>query len=228
MYSAHRRHTLAALLEHETLSTEGLESGITPNGSYSALVRLYPVFHSHTQCHTLQVNTVSSARAHHRAARLIESSRELMTPRADIRDQLGLGMLTNAGSTLTMHLVMTRRLELAPIGKRTDTGSGAMGGVRRRSILLKVPRARTAIMAHRPNWGPVSSPAPHRRRSPVDRGKKVVKRSTVVDANGIPPGAISAPANCHDSPLLVPTLDTARELCAGGATVHLDRGYDSP
>ena len=64
-------------------------------------------------------------------------------------------------------------------------------------------------------------------RSPVDRGKQGLKRSTVVDANGIPLGTIAAPANRHDSPLLEPTLDTARELCASGATVHLDRGYAS-
>jgi IS5 family transposase len=64
-------------------------------------------------------------------------------------------------------------------------------------------------------------------RSPVDRGKQGLKRSTVVDANGIPLGAIAAPANRHDSPLLAPTLDVARELCAGGITVHLNRGYDS-
>ena len=61
----------------------------------------------------------------------------------------------------------------------------------------------------------------------MDRGKQGLKRSTVVDANGIPLGAIAAPANRHDSPLLAPTLDTARELCAGGVTVHLDRGYAS-
>lgn len=64
-------------------------------------------------------------------------------------------------------------------------------------------------------------------RSPVDRGKQGMKRSTVVDANGIPLGAIAAPANRHDSPLLAPTLDRAHEGGAGGATVHLDRGYDS-
>jgi transposase len=64
-------------------------------------------------------------------------------------------------------------------------------------------------------------------RSPVDRGKQGMKRSTVVDANGIPLGAIAAPANRHDSPLLAPTLDTAHGLCAADATVHLDRGYDS-
>lgn len=43
-------------------------------------------------------------------------------------------------------------------------------------------------------------------KSPVDRGKQGIKRSTVVDRNGIPLGAIAAPANRHDSPLLEPTL----------------------
>lgn len=66
-------------------------------------------------------------------------------------------------------------------------------------------------------------------RSPVDRGKQGTKRSTLVEANGIPLGVVAAPANRHDAPLLAPTLDTW-EL--GGppavpSTVHLDRGYDS-
>jgi transposase len=66
-------------------------------------------------------------------------------------------------------------------------------------------------------------------RSPVDRGKQGLKRSTAVDAAGIPLGAMAAPANCHDSPLLEPTLDTlvAGELLPAPLTIHLDRGYDS-
>ncbi len=66
-------------------------------------------------------------------------------------------------------------------------------------------------------------------RSPVDRGKQGLKRSMVVDAQGIPLGAIAAPANCHDSPLLAPTLDTLEGLdpLPDAMTVHLDRGYDS-
>ncbi len=39
-------------------------------------------------------------------------------------------------------------------------------------------------------------------RSPVDRGKRGLKRSAAVDANGIPLGVVTAPANRHDSPLL--------------------------
>jgi transposase len=67
-------------------------------------------------------------------------------------------------------------------------------------------------------------------RSPVDRGKRGLKRSMAVDAEGIPLGSVSAPANRHDSPLLVPTLEAASEVLGAlpeGASVHLDRGYDS-
>jgi transposase len=66
-------------------------------------------------------------------------------------------------------------------------------------------------------------------KSPVDRGKQGIKRSTVVDANGIPLGSIAAPANCHDSPLLDETLNTMEILgeLPERVSVHLDRGYDS-
>jgi len=68
-------------------------------------------------------------------------------------------------------------------------------------------------------------------RSPVDRGKRGLKRSMAVDAKeGIPLGSVSAPANRHDSPLLVPTLEATSGALGAlpeGASVHLDRGYDS-
>ncbi len=66
-------------------------------------------------------------------------------------------------------------------------------------------------------------------KSPVDRGKRGIKRSTMVDANGIPLGVVSAPANRHDSPLLAPTLDAveALRLPSESVSVHLDRGYES-
>ena len=67
-------------------------------------------------------------------------------------------------------------------------------------------------------------------RSPVDRGKRGIKRSMAVDAKGIPLGCLTTPANRHDSPLLVPTLRAASEALGAlpeGASVHLDRGYDS-
>lgn len=49
-------------------------------------------------------------------------------------------------------------------------------------------------------------------RNPVDRGKRGIKRSMVVDAKGIPLGAVAAPADRHDSPLLDETLDTLEVL----------------
>lgn len=66
-------------------------------------------------------------------------------------------------------------------------------------------------------------------RSPVDRGKQGLKRSMLFDANGIPLGAIAAPANRHDSPLLEETLDTMEVLgeLPQRISAHLDRGYDS-
>jgi transposase len=66
-------------------------------------------------------------------------------------------------------------------------------------------------------------------KSPVDRGKRGIKRSTMVDANGIPLGVVSAPANRHDSPLLAPTLDAVEALRppSESVSVHLDRGYES-
>lgn len=64
-------------------------------------------------------------------------------------------------------------------------------------------------------------------RSPVDRGKHGLKRSTLTDANGIPLHVVSAGANRHDAPLLVPTLEglTSLGLLTPPATIHLDRGY---
>ncbi len=66
-------------------------------------------------------------------------------------------------------------------------------------------------------------------RSPVDRGKRGIKRSVAVDARGIPLAVVTAPANRHDSPLLAQTLDAARaqRLLPEGASIRLDRGYDS-
>lgn len=67
-------------------------------------------------------------------------------------------------------------------------------------------------------------------RSPVDRGKRGIKRSVLVDADGIPLGSVAAPANRHDSPLLGETLDSVEEILGRlpePARVHLDRGYDS-
>lgn len=66
-------------------------------------------------------------------------------------------------------------------------------------------------------------------RSPVDRGKLGMKRSLLVEGNGIPLGRVLAPASRHDSPLLAPTLDKLGDIgpLPEDITVHLDAGYDS-
>ncbi|WP_432044041.1 IS5 family transposase [Streptomyces cadmiisoli] len=67
-------------------------------------------------------------------------------------------------------------------------------------------------------------------RSPVDRGKQGLKPSVATEARGIPLGIVSAGASRHDSPLLVPTLEAAKEQVGclpDQVNVNLDRGYDS-
>lgn len=66
--------------------------------------------------------------------------------------------------------------------------------------------------------------------SPVDRRKGGMKRSTVVDATGVPLGIVTAGGNRHDSPLLPPTLASAAAQVGGlpsQAVVRLDAAYDS-
>lgn len=67
-----------------------------------------------------------------------------------------------------------------------------------------------------------------RGRSPVDRGKQGLKRSTVTDAAGVPLHPVAG-ANRHDAPLLGPTLAGLAKLgpLPPGVAVHLHRGYDS-
>jgi transposase len=63
-------------------------------------------------------------------------------------------------------------------------------------------------------------------RSPVDRGKQGLKRSTATDATGVPLHVVAAGANRHDAPLLGPTLAGLEAFGPlPAATVHLDRGY---
>ena len=64
----------------------------------------------------------------------------------------------------------------------------------------------------------------------MDRGKRGTKRSTAVDARGMPLGTVTAPANRHDSPLLAETLDAVTQTLEGlpeSTSIHLDRRYDS-
>jgi hypothetical protein len=70
-------------------------------------------------------------------------------------------------------------------------------------------------------------------RSPVDRGKQGLKRSTVTAGTGIPLHLVVAGANRHDSPLLEPTLAGLEKLdrdvrdLPDSVLVHLDRADDN-
>ena len=69
-----------------------------------------------------------------------------------------------------------------------------------------------------------------RQKPCLDRGKRGTKRSTAVDAKGIPLGTVTAAANRHDSPLLTETLDAVAQTLGElpeSTSIHLDRGYDS-
>jgi transposase len=59
-------------------------------------------------------------------------------------------------------------------------------------------------------------------RSPVDRGKLGMKRSSMTDGYGIPLDRVLAPANRHDSPLLAPrwtnSMNSARCRMRSGST----------
>jgi hypothetical protein len=64
--------------------------------------------------------------------------------------------------------------------------------------------------------------------SPVDRAKQGLKRSTLVDGDGVPLGLASAGANRHDSKLLEPTIEAAERQVGHlpeRATIHLDSAY---
>jgi len=66
-------------------------------------------------------------------------------------------------------------------------------------------------------------------RSPVDRGKRRPKRSTLIDSGGVPLSIVSTGANRHDAPLPALPLTgwAAPEPLPAGIAAHLDRGYDS-
>ena len=71
---------------------------------------------------------------------------------------------------------------------------------------------------------------PDTNNSPGSKGRKTMKWSLGVDANGIGLGAIVVTGSANDYPLLQPTLDEicARDWTAAIDRLHLDRGYGYP
>jgi len=71
---------------------------------------------------------------------------------------------------------------------------------------------------------------PDTNNSPGSKGRKTMKWSIGVDANGIGLGGIIVTGSANDYPLLQPTLDEvcARDWTAAIDRLHLDRGYGYP
>ncbi|WP_432977730.1 IS5 family transposase [Dactylosporangium sp. CA-233914] len=128
-----------------------------------------------------------------------------------------------ADTTCSATTIRNRRDEWISLGLFTQLKTIVLDAYDRIVGLLLDDLAVDGCITKAPGGGEVAG------RSPVDRGKQGIKRSTMVEARGIPLGRVLAGANRHDSPLLEPTLDQLDDLgpLPDDITVHLDAGYDS-
>ncbi|WP_224387489.1 IS5 family transposase [Pseudonocardia sp. ICBG1293] len=128
-----------------------------------------------------------------------------------------------ADTTCSASTLRARRDEWIGLGVITQLARMARDGYDRIVGLALDDIAVDGCITKAPGGGESAGP------SPVDRRKQGLKRSMLVEDNGIPLGRVLAGANRHDSPLLGPTLDRLNELgpLPTDITVHLDAGYDS-
>jgi transposase len=128
-----------------------------------------------------------------------------------------------ADSTCSATTIRDRRDEWISIGLFAQLKQIAVGAYDRLVGLALDDIAVDGCITKAPGGGDCAG------RSPVDRGKQGMKRSSMVDGYGIPLGRVLAGANRHDSPLLGATLDHLDDLgpLPDEVTVHLDAGYDS-
>jgi transposase len=135
----------------------------------------------------------------------------------------GAGYRRHADHRCSATTLRRRRDEWITAGVMDQLEAAAREGYDRLIGLELSDVAIDGCLTKAPCGGEVSGP------NPTDRGKLGIKRSTLVDADGLPLGVVSAPANRHDSPLLAPTLDLLKNLGPLPETtcVHLDAGYDS-
>jgi hypothetical protein len=63
--------------------------------------------------------------------------------------------------------------------------------------------------------------------NPTDRAKRGTKYHVVVASDGIPLAALPSAANVHDTMLFPALLRLALVVCAAGARLYADAGYDS-
>lgn len=128
-----------------------------------------------------------------------------------------------ADTTCSASTIRNRRDEWIKLGLFAQLKAIALDAYDRMVGLVLENIAVDGCITKAPGGGEVAGP------SPVDRRKQGMKRSLMVEGNGIPLGRVLAGAHRHDSPLLAPTLDKLDALgpLPDKITVHLDSGYDS-
>ena len=118
----------------------------------------------------------------------------------------GCGYRRIADATCSATTLRRRRNEWIRLGIFDQLRLAALGAYDTMIGLNLTDVAVDGCTTKAPCGGQVAGP------SPVDRRKQGLKRSILTDADGIPLGAVPAPANCRDDGLLAATLDT---LCRG-------------
>ena len=128
-----------------------------------------------------------------------------------------------ADSACSATTIRNRRDEWIKLGVFEQLKSIVLGAYDRMVGLMLDDISVDGCITKAPGGGEVAG------RSPADRGKQGMKRSSMVEGRGIPLDRVLADVNRHDSPLLRPTLEKLDALgpLPGRVTVHLDAGYDS-
>jgi transposase len=135
---------------------------------------------------------------------------------------VGCGYRRIADQTCSATTLRRRRDEWTTLGLADQLRCAVLGAYDRLFGLELNHLAVDGRTTRAPCGGQVAGP------SPVDRRKQGWKRSVLTDADGIPLGAVPAPANRRDDGLLAATLD-ARVVVGvlpDRPVVHLDAGYD--
>jgi transposase len=127
-----------------------------------------------------------------------------------------------ADHTCSASTLRRRRDEWISAGVAEQLRLAVLGAYQRLFGLELEHLAVDGCITKAPCGGQVAGP------SPVDRRKQGLKRSTMIDAGGIPLGVVAAGANRRDDGLLAATLDTLGVVgvLPERPVVHLDAGYD--
>jgi transposase len=133
----------------------------------------------------------------------------------------GCGYRRIADQTCSATTLRRRRDEWITLGVADRLRRAVLGAYDRLFGLDLNHLAVDGCITKAPCGGQVAGP------SPVDRRKQGLKRSVLTDADGIPLGAVPAPANRRDDGLLAATLDSrvVVGVLPTRPVVHLDAGY---